>query len=387
MRNGSIRHVRAIAACGLGALATFFGLSCSSADCRGGNEAGALLQSVPAPAYPVLAPLDVEEGSIVKQTWSIEGDGKFVVNRTIERRTGRLGCEVVPMDPKAAGEAGAEAYSGVLVRSVDREGAAARAGLLPGDALMGFDGKDVASPDRLAYLVERAAPGSAVELKVVRKGQTIALKGVVGEETRTVFSKAHQRDLPVIDSMRRTGMKLAELNDEVRPIVAPRAAAKGLIVIDLLPGGPAFGADLRVRDVIVAIDGRPVPTIADWASALDAAADGTRLEVSLLRNGAAIERSLHVVDDAGTSTKFNLLGLVKYDRKPSSAEFGLIWGLLFHGETCSCVKRGEGNEPVNWKERNWGMVLDLVKAHRTPTRKELTLLWLFPISFKTSGED
>jgi hypothetical protein len=377
--------VTAIAAAGLAAAP-----SCESIECHGENESGSLLRSIPAPdgtgaPDPAAAP---DGGSVVRQTWTIEPKGDFTVSQTIERKTGRLGAEVIPMDPKSAGEAGAEAYTAVLVRSVDRDGPAARGGILPGDAIVTFDGKEAASPDRLAFLVEGSAPGAAVDMGVLRKGQVITIEVVLGAESRTLYSKAFQRSLPVIDDRRRTGLKLAEMPDDVRAVVAPRSAEKGLLVVDLLPGGPAFQADIKVRDLVVALDGHPVPTIADWSAVLGSIADGTRIPVRTIRKGAPRDTTIFVVDDAETSAGFNLLGLVKYRREPSSARFGLIWGLLFHGESCSAVKRGDGNEPVNWQERGWGLVLDLVKARRTPTHKELRLLWIFPITFKApAGED
>jgi serine protease DegQ len=59
----------------------------------------------------------------------------------------------------------------------------------------------------------------------------------------------------------------------------------GVLVIDVLPGGPADDAEVRAGDVITAINGEPVAEPGDLLAELRASDPGDRVELSLLRNG------------------------------------------------------------------------------------------------------
>jgi S1-C subfamily serine protease len=60
-------------------------------------------------------------------------------------------------------------------------------------------------------------------------------------------------------------------------------------VLSVEGGGPAAGAGLREGDLIVSLDGKPVPGIDDIHRALDGASVGRRVKLSLVRAGRLIE--------------------------------------------------------------------------------------------------
>lgn len=377
-RIGSFMKIRTRLAGAIAAIAIGAAPSCSSIDCNTEDESYFLLKSVPLPPGAVI-PGDTGPVS-GRPTYTIESTGTFNLSHMVEEKVGRLGAEVSPLDPKAAGERGLEPYKGVLVHSVDRNGPASRAGIIPGDVILTFGGQEASSPNRMAFLVESQPPGSTVEVEFARKDQRSIVSLQLGEETRSVSGKGFQMNLPVLNDRRRTGLKLAELTDAVRAIVAPGVAEKGVFVMTVLPGSPAFFADLRVRDIIVEANGRNVPTLGEWAAVIGDVPVGTTVPLRVYREGLPVDGppALKVVEDAERSGGFNLLGIVKYKRKPSSRSFGLLWGLIFHAESCYAVER-HGYEQRNVRKRGWGAVLDLIEAKRTPKEKELTLLWFFPI--------
>jgi S1-C subfamily serine protease len=67
-----------------------------------------------------------------------------------------------------------EVLDGLLVREVAQGGAAARAGLAPGDVVVAVDGAALTVP-YLAVLAQRTRAGDAVRLKVLRHGRELAL--------------------------------------------------------------------------------------------------------------------------------------------------------------------------------------------------------------------
>ena len=71
---------------------------------------------------------------------------------------GRLGLAVRPLSPDEKGELGAK--GGLVVEQVG--GAAARAGIQPGDVLLSFNGAPVKSADELRALVGKAGKSAAL---------------------------------------------------------------------------------------------------------------------------------------------------------------------------------------------------------------------------------
>ena len=70
--------------------------------------------------------------------------------------------------------------SGALVASVTPGSPAAKAGMLDGDVILKFDGKDVSTMRDLPRLVATTPIGSDVDVEVLRKGQRSTLQVAVG---------------------------------------------------------------------------------------------------------------------------------------------------------------------------------------------------------------
>jgi S1-C subfamily serine protease len=75
----------------------------------------------------------------------------------------------------------------------------------------------------------------------------------------------------------------AEIDTDVRRR-ASLTQQRGLLVLEVVPNSPAARASLRVSDVIVEVEGRPVTTGEALAAAANQASDG-RLRLSFLRDG------------------------------------------------------------------------------------------------------
>jgi serine protease Do len=68
-----------------------------------------------------------------------------------------------------------------------------------------------------------------------------------------------------------------------------------------VPGGPAAEGGVRPADIIVAIDGRPVPTSEEVGSAIDRHKPGETARVDVVRGGErrTLEVKLEQRPDAG----------------------------------------------------------------------------------------
>ena len=90
-----------------------------------------------------------------------------------------LGVELRPVDVRVP--AGAKSPSvGMLVLAIEPDSAAARAGILLGDVLLGFAGHPFRSADQLASVLRDAGPGATLRLDVGRGGRRITCEVQLG---------------------------------------------------------------------------------------------------------------------------------------------------------------------------------------------------------------
>jgi S1-C subfamily serine protease len=113
---------------------------------------------------------------------------KFVTGQLIRHgkiRRGRIGVagQNVPVLRLAQRAHGLDARSGVLVTGVEGDSPAARAGVKPGDVIVGFDGKPVSGIDDLHRLLVTERIGAATTVEVLRTADKLTLR-ITPEEVR-----------------------------------------------------------------------------------------------------------------------------------------------------------------------------------------------------------
>jgi len=161
---------------------------------------------------------------------------------------GRLGVTIQEVNQELADSFGLQQPGGALVSSVQTEGAAARAGIEPGDVILKFNGRPITRSSELPPLVAAVAPGSAVTLDVWHDGKSREVKATLGEIETTASA----------DSVRQAAAQ-GKLGVAVRaPTAQERAAGAPAGVIVEEVAGAAARAGVREGDVIVAVDRTPV---------------------------------------------------------------------------------------------------------------------------------
>jgi serine protease Do len=70
---------------------------------------------------------------------------------------------------------------GALVSGVEQDAPADKAGILPGDVIISFNGKPINKFSDLPRLVGEVKPGTSAPIEVWRKGKPVKLKVTVGE--------------------------------------------------------------------------------------------------------------------------------------------------------------------------------------------------------------
>src|SRR3989449_7302579 len=94
---------------------------------------------------------------------------------------GWLGIGIQEVTAELATKFGIKESDGVLVNDVFENEPAARAGLKPGDIIAKVDGRRVETPSALSRSVAGLAPGTKVELEIIRNGDRRPLTVDLGE--------------------------------------------------------------------------------------------------------------------------------------------------------------------------------------------------------------
>jgi len=210
-----------------------------------------------------------------------------------ETRRGWLGVKIQSITEDMAEAYGVRENTGALVASVTTGSPAATAGIVDGDVILKFDGKDVTSMRGLPRLVAQTPIGKDVDIEILRKGQRMNLKVAVGRLTEEAEppakgakdtpknrgkgkdrEKDKDRDKdgkapPPSGRPSLIGLVLAPLTDELRTKHNIGKAVKGVIVLEVDPASPAAEKGVKVGDVIVEVAQDAVASIEDITKSID----------------------------------------------------------------------------------------------------------------------
>lgn len=93
--------------------------------------------------------------------------------------------------------------------------------------------------------------------------------------------------------------------DAMGQSIYTNAAAQGIMLDRIEPLGPAFKAGLRVGDIITAVNGEPVTSVAATLYAIETTTPGNILVLNTERNGQVIERQVIVEELRLQESRFN----------------------------------------------------------------------------------
>lgn len=172
---------------------------------------------------------------------------------------GFIGVYISELTPKlAAGLKLPKNQRGVVVSEVTEGEAAAKAGLQRYDVIVSINDKPVLNERQLVNTVSSFAPGTSISMKVLRAGKEKELKVTVGK--RPTREKLTQGPGPgkVLRPKINIGMSVEEIDDDARKELGLPGNARGVVVTQVVQGGPADEAGFQANDVIVEVDQKPV---------------------------------------------------------------------------------------------------------------------------------
>jgi serine protease Do len=220
-----------------------------------------------------------------------------------ETRRGWLGVRIQPVDDTIADSLNLGSARGALVAGVDEKGPAKPAGLMAGDVIVKFDGKEVKESRDLPRLVASMAVGRQVDVVVVRNGKevtkTVTLGRLEDGEKKTAALTNEKDDSLKTDAVTKAlGMEFSALSDEARKTFKIKDSVKGVIVTSVNPGSAAAERGLHPGDVVEEVNHQAVEHPGDIAKAIEAAkADSKKPALLLVSNGEGEVRFVAVPVD------------------------------------------------------------------------------------------
>ena len=166
----------------------------------------------------------------------------------------RLGVAVQEVNQALADSFNLDRPEGALVSTVERGSPADKAGLQAGDVIRGVNGASIIASGDLPALISRSAPGDAVKLDVWRKGGRVELTARLADASDKV---AQTEAAPDAAGGGKLGLALRPLD---RTEARESGISGGLLVEDVT--GAAARAGVEAGDVLLAVNGAPVTSIA-----------------------------------------------------------------------------------------------------------------------------
>ncbi len=209
---------------------------------------------------------------------------------------GYLGLSMNDVTPENAQFFNLPDASGAVVSQVMPDSPAGRAGLKNGDVLRELNGKQIIDGRALQVAVSETAPGTAIDLGILRDGKAETLHVTVGE-----FHKEAAEDASTggaSEQRGRLGLTVADLSPDVRQQLHVPEQVHGAAIAEVRPGSAADNAGLTAGDVILEVDRHPVTDADNFVSQIRAVPQNKDVLLLVWANGGASYRVVHPQDNA-----------------------------------------------------------------------------------------
>src|SRR5450631_3118454 len=217
------------------------------------------------------------------------GTVKSVIGQLKDKGTvnrGWIGVQIQPVTQDIADSLGLKQAEGALVAEPQSDGPAAKAGIEPGDVVTAVNGQPIKDARELARIIGRFAPGNAVKLDVLHKGNNKVVGLTLGQLPNVQEAKA-DTDADAKGSTR--GIEVPRLGLTLAPASKLAGEAKkGVVVTKVDPKSAAADRGFKEGDVILEVAGKSVANPGDVREAIEAARTDKKNSVLMrLRSGDA----------------------------------------------------------------------------------------------------
>ena len=203
---------------------------------------------------------------------------QLVTHGRVQR--GRLGIAIQGVDKDLAQSFGLPDARGALVASVEPGSAAEKAGLQPGDVVLGVNGKQIGESADLPRVIGEKRPGTRIRMEVWRDGRSRDVVATLDELTADTLASTSTPSQ--VESLNNSiGLSARALTEQE----ASQLRLRGGLVVEGVDG-PAARAGMQRGDIILALNNQPVTSVAEFRNLLKSA--GKRFALLIQRGEARI---------------------------------------------------------------------------------------------------
>jgi len=194
---------------------------------------------------------------------------------------GYMGVSVQNLTPEIAKSLGIKEATGALISGVETGSPAERAGLKRGDVVISFAGKPVIDATSLRNLATSTAPGTAVDVKIIRNSKEELLTVTLEElKEKTVVKKAEYHNAL-------KGVTVENITVNIRDSLGLPENLRGVVIRDVSADSPAQGL-LQPNDVIQEVNKKPTPNVHEFDQIASKIGKGSTVLLLVYRNGGSI---------------------------------------------------------------------------------------------------
>jgi serine protease Do len=200
---------------------------------------------------------------------------------------GWLGVSIQNINDTTAEIFGMDRPHGALVGQVTPGSPAEDAGVRQGDVVVSIDGKQVKDVEDLQLKIVDRAPGTKVDLGILRDGKERSITVELGElktDEAATADDGEERGSPSARSTDLLGLRLEELTRPVRSELDIPRDVEGLLVTEVDQSKPAGRAGLQRGDIIMRVGNDEILTLRSFEEAVKGARLGKPV-LFLVRRG------------------------------------------------------------------------------------------------------
>ncbi|HUO33634.1 MAG TPA: trypsin-like peptidase domain-containing protein [Candidatus Acidoferrum sp.] len=194
-----------------------------------------------------------------------------------------VGASIQNITPDLAAGLDLPRQRGVIVADVSPDGPAAKAGLKIQDVLLSISGQPVASVPMTQLTIATQPPGTVLKFVVARGSQTLALDIPV-EEAPDEPDFTDVAD-PAKSLVAKLGFFGLEIDDAIANELGDLRIPSGVVVIAMSADQLGADTDLQTRDIVHALNGKPIKTVQQLNDALDSMPHGASGVLQVERDG------------------------------------------------------------------------------------------------------
>jgi serine protease Do len=170
---------------------------------------------------------------------------------------GQLGISIQELSKELADSFNLESTKGILVADVLSDSPAEKAGLKTGDVILKLNGEEIADIGSFRNKIAMTAPGTNVELLIMRDGKKQEITVKIGElsEVRAQMSTS--------DITKKLGLQVQDLNKETAKLYGV-PESKGIIVTGVAAYSPASMKGIKPGAVILSVDKKPISSVLEF---------------------------------------------------------------------------------------------------------------------------